>query len=71
MAFGSTLRAPHGGIFVVPLIGQPLLYLLAVAAGTAVTTALVVLLKGAQARSQRSEEPAQQAEEDGKVTVAA
>lgn len=46
MAFGCTLRAPHGGVFVVPLIGQPLLYLVAVLAGTAVTTALVVLLKG-------------------------
>ncbi|MGW3012301.1 PTS fructose transporter subunit IIABC [Streptomyces sp. NPDC001219] len=46
MAFGCTLRAPHGGIFVVPLIGQPLLYLLAIAAGTGVSTALVILLKG-------------------------
>ncbi|MEV5596986.1 fructose-specific PTS transporter subunit EIIC [Streptomyces sp. NPDC052496] len=46
MAFGCTLRAPHGGVFVAPLIGRPLLYLVAVAAGTAVTTALVVLLKG-------------------------
>ncbi|MFH7600500.1 fructose-specific PTS transporter subunit EIIC [Streptomyces racemochromogenes] len=46
MAFGSTLRAPHGGIWVLPLIGSPFLYLLAVAAGTVVTTAVVVLLKG-------------------------
>ncbi|KWT57888.1 PTS lactose transporter subunit IIC [Streptomyces albus subsp. albus] len=46
MAFGCALRAPHGGVFVVPLIGQPLLYLVAVLAGTAVTAALVVLLKG-------------------------
>ncbi|MFJ4919041.1 fructose-specific PTS transporter subunit EIIC [Streptomyces sp. NPDC088725] len=46
MAFGSTLRAPHGGIFVVPLIGAPLLYLVAIAAGTAVTAGLVILLKG-------------------------
>ncbi|CAM5312343.1 PTS sugar transporter subunit IIA [Streptomyces californicus] len=23
MAFGATLRAPHGGVFVVPLIGEP------------------------------------------------
>ncbi|CAM5718510.1 protein-N(pi)-phosphohistidine--D-fructose phosphotransferase OS=Streptomyces violarus OX=67380 GN=FHS41_006744 PE=4 SV=1 [Streptomyces violarus] len=46
MAFGSTLRAPHGGIFVVPLIGNPLLYLVAIAAGVCVTTALVVVLKG-------------------------
>ncbi|MDX2546766.1 PTS fructose transporter subunit IIABC [Streptomyces sp. WI04-05B] len=45
MAFGATLRAPHGGIFVVPLIGSPFLYLIAVAAGTCVTTALVILLK--------------------------
>ncbi|MGW0370198.1 PTS fructose transporter subunit IIABC [Streptomyces coeruleorubidus] len=46
MAFGSTLRAPHGGIFVVPLIGNPLFYLVAIAAGVCVTTALVVVLKG-------------------------
>ncbi|MFE7241067.1 fructose-specific PTS transporter subunit EIIC [Streptomyces sp. NPDC057580] len=46
MAFGCTLRAPHGGIFVVPLIGSPFLYLLAIAVGTAVATTLVVLLKG-------------------------
>jgi PTS system fructose-specific IIC component len=46
MAFGATLRAPHGGIFVVPLIGNPLLYLVAIAAGVCATTALVVLLKG-------------------------
>jgi fructose PTS system EIIBC or EIIC component len=45
MAFGATLRAPHGGIFVVPLIGSPLLYLIAIAAGVCVTTALVVVLK--------------------------
>jgi PTS system fructose-specific IIC component len=46
MAFGSTLRAPHGGIWVTPLIGQPILYLLAIAIGTAVTAGLVILLKG-------------------------
>ncbi|GHI07027.1 PTS lactose transporter subunit IIC [Streptomyces cellostaticus] len=46
MAFGATLRAPHGGIFVVPLIGNPFLYLIAIAAGVCVTTALVVILKG-------------------------
>ncbi|MGW0906871.1 PTS fructose transporter subunit IIABC [Streptomyces sp. NPDC002853] len=46
MAFGCTLRAPHGGIFVVPLIGQPLLYLVAIAAGVGVSTVAVILLKG-------------------------
>ncbi|PAZ14583.1 PTS lactose transporter subunit IIC [Streptomyces sp. SA15] len=45
MAFDATLRAPHGGIFVVPLIGNPFLYLIAIAAGVGVTTALVVVLK--------------------------
>ncbi|GAB3128469.1 fructose-specific PTS transporter subunit EIIC [Streptomyces calidiresistens] len=52
MAFGNTLRAPHGGIFVVPLIGNPFLYLLAVAVGTAVTAALVILLKGTRGAQQ-------------------
>lgn len=48
MAFGCTLRAPHGGVFVVPLIGSPLLYLVAIAAGVCVSTVVVVLLKGAR-----------------------
>jgi PTS system fructose-specific IIC component len=46
MAFGATLRAPHGGVFVVPLIGNPFRYLLASAAGMCVTAGLVVVLKG-------------------------
>ncbi|MDH6222320.1 PTS fructose transporter subunit IIABC [Streptomyces pseudovenezuelae] len=46
MAFDATLRAPHGGIFVVPLIGNPFLYLIAIAAGVCVTAALVIVLKG-------------------------
>ncbi len=46
MAFGNTLRAPHGGIWVTPLIGRPLLYLLAIAIGTVISTACVVALKG-------------------------
>ena len=45
MAFGCALRAPHGGIFVLPLVEKPLLYLVALAAGTAVTTILVILVK--------------------------
>ncbi|MFJ6998986.1 fructose-specific PTS transporter subunit EIIC [Streptomyces albidoflavus] len=53
MAFGATLRAPHGGLFVVPLIGNALLYVVAIAAGTVVTAVLVVLLK-----SRRTVEPA-------------
>ncbi|MEV8352453.1 fructose-specific PTS transporter subunit EIIC [Streptomyces niveus] len=46
MLFECTLRAPHGGIFVLPLIGNPVLYLIAILAGTAVSAALVILLKG-------------------------
>lgn len=45
MAFESTLRAPHGGIWVTPLIGNPLLFVLAVIIGTLVSAALVIVLK--------------------------
>jgi len=45
MIFGNTLQAPHGGIFVVPLIGKPWLYLVALAAGTVVTAFLVNALR--------------------------
>ncbi|MEV7201995.1 PTS fructose transporter subunit IIABC [Streptomyces griseoluteus] len=54
MMFGATLRAPHGGIFVVPLIGNPFLYLVAIAAGVCVSTALVVVLKGMRRPAQRT-----------------
>lgn len=72
MAFGCTLRAPHGGIFVVPLIGQPFVYLLAIAAGTGVSAALVILLKGLRKppRTRAADSPADGAAEAG-VTVAA
>ena len=46
MAFGATSRAPHGGIFVVPLIGNPLLYLVAIILGSVVTAVMVIALKG-------------------------
>jgi PTS system fructose-specific IIC component len=45
MAFGCALRAPHGGIFVLPLVEKPLLYVIALAAGIVVTTLLVITLK--------------------------
>ncbi|OKI16706.1 fructose-specific PTS transporter subunit EIIC [Streptomyces sp. CB03911] len=51
MAFGSTLRAPHGGIWVLPLIGDPVLYVLAIAAGTLVTAVLVLVLKGIRGKA--------------------
>jgi len=45
MAFGCTLRAPHGGIFVVPTIGNPLMYLAAIAIGAVVGMILLAILK--------------------------
>ncbi|KRF42501.1 PTS lactose transporter subunit IIC [Terrabacter sp. Soil811] len=45
MMFGATLRAPHGGIWVLPLIGNFLLFLLALVIGVLVMTAIVVALK--------------------------
>jgi PTS system fructose-specific IIC component len=45
LVFNATLRAPHGGIFVVGLIGNWALYLLAVAVGTVVTALAVNALK--------------------------
>ncbi len=45
LAFGATLRAPHGGIFVIGLIGNWPLYLLAIAIGTVVSAALVIAIK--------------------------
>lgn len=45
MIFNCTLMAPHGGIFVVPVIGNPLFYLLAVAAGYVVGMLMLAVLK--------------------------
>ena len=45
MIFNCTLMAPHGGIFVVPVIGNPLFYLLAVAAGSVVGMLMLAVLK--------------------------
>ena len=45
MAFGCTLMAPHGGIFVVPTIGNPLMYLVALVIGSFIACGLLGLLK--------------------------
>lgn len=45
MAFHCTLMAPHGGIFVFLTVGNPLLYLVALAVGSAVACVLLGLLK--------------------------
>ena len=45
MFFGCTLMAPHGGIFVFPVVGNALMYLVALVVGTAVSAVLLGLLK--------------------------
>lgn len=43
--FNCTLMAPHGGIFVFPVVGNALMYIVALAIGTAVSTVLLGLFK--------------------------
>ena len=50
MLFGCELRAPHGGIWVIALITNPLLYLLAVAIGAVIAAASTVFLMSLDAR---------------------
>ena len=45
MAFGCTLMAPHGGIFVFPVVGNAVMYLAALVVGTVVGAVLLGLLK--------------------------
>ena len=45
MAFDCTLMAPHGGIFVFPVVGNPLMYLAALAVGTVVGALMLGVLK--------------------------
>mgnify|MGYP001133775121 CR=1 FL=1 len=45
MAFGCTLMAPHGGIFVVPVVGNALLYLIALVVGTIVGAVILGTFK--------------------------
>lgn len=45
MLFNCTLMAPHGGIFVFPVVGNPLMYVVALAAGTLISTVMLGILK--------------------------
>ena len=45
MAFGCTLMAPHGGIFVFPVVGNAIMYLVALVAGTVISAILLGVLK--------------------------
>lgn len=45
MMFNATLRAPHGGIFVVPVVGHPIAYLVAIMTGALVGMIALAVLK--------------------------
>ena len=45
MAFGCTLMAPHGGIFVFPVVGHAIMYVVSLLVGIAVSTILLGVLK--------------------------
>ena len=45
MLFNASLRAPHGGIFVVPVVTNPIMYLVAIVVGSLVGMALLAALK--------------------------
>ena len=45
MAFNCTLMAPHGGIFVFPVVGNAVMYLAALVVGTVVSAVLLGILK--------------------------
>lgn len=60
MLFGCTLRAPHGGIFVLAIpnaIGNGGLYVVAIAVGTLVTALAVTQLKRWQPKPRPQQEP--------------
>lgn len=45
MALAIKLNAPHGGLFVIPLVSQPLIYLAAIGVGSLITGVLYALIK--------------------------
>ncbi len=69
LGFGATSRAPHGGIWVVGLIGKPLLYLLAIAVGVLVSAACVTLAKSFRKSAVVEAEQAAEAATDPSSTV--
>lgn len=58
MAFSATLRAPHGGVFVFPVVGNLLLYVVAIVIGTVVSAAAVIACKSMGRRGADVETPA-------------
>lgn len=52
MFFGCTLRAPHGGIFVIPLVGNPVMYLISILLGAIGGAMLLIVLKKELSKSE-------------------
>jgi fructose PTS system EIIBC or EIIC component len=57
LAFGATLQAPHGGIFVIGLIGNWPMYLVAIAVGTVVGALLLAVTKSLGQEKAAQESP--------------
>jgi len=73
-AVGATSRAPHGGIWVVGLIGNPGLYLVAIAAGVVTSAALVIALKSLRANApaaETEEQPGSASASSSRAVIAA
>ena len=45
MSLGIALQAPHGGLFVVPFVSEPLMYLAAIAIGSVITGVIYAVIK--------------------------
>ena len=45
MAFGCALRAPHGGVFVIAIVSNPLMYIVAILVGSAIGAVILGMLK--------------------------
>ena len=45
MAFGCALRAPHGGVFVIAIVSNPLMYIVAILVGSVVGAVILGMLK--------------------------
>ena len=45
MAFNCTLMAPHGGIFVFPVVGNTMMYVVSLVVGTIISAVLLGILK--------------------------
>ncbi|WFF39240.1 fructose-specific PTS transporter subunit EIIC [Moraxella nasibovis] len=45
MSLGIALQAPHGGLFVIPFVSQPLMYLVAIAVGSVATGVIYATIK--------------------------